>query len=202
VLRPARYAWRCIAWPVAQHQVLALAYCGGQTQDEITGLSGVPMSTPVGDGSPRHRQLGVELGATTTVFPADEAVRTFLRGEGPARRTSPKWLPTPTPTRASARTSSCLLWNVDRAAELARQRGAGLGGGGKPGQRGRARLLGQSPCCTIMRSGGHGRWPPAPRRGQLRCQPPLSGNLVRPHPDGRDVPLTLVARYQFGRWQD
>ena len=31
--------------PVAQHQVLALAYFGGHTQGEIAGLTGVPLGT-------------------------------------------------------------------------------------------------------------------------------------------------------------
>jgi aconitate hydratase len=60
--------------------------------------------------SAMDRHVIANMGATTTVFPADEAVRVFLRGEG-GRRTSPKWWPTPTPTMTSPRTSTCLLWN-------------------------------------------------------------------------------------------
>jgi aconitate hydratase len=144
VLRPARYAWRCIAWPVAQHQVLALAYCGGHTQGEIAGLSGVPLSTLVRDDRHVIANMGVELGATTTVFPADEAVRAFLRGEGPVRglhRSGCRLRRRLGPQRGHRPVYSGTL--IARPSSPGK-RGAGLGGGGKPGQRGRARLLGQS----------------------------------------------------------
>jgi aconitase A len=50
--------------------------------------------------------MGAELGATTTVFPADEAVREFWAPRT-ARPTSPSWSPTPMPATTSPTPSSC-----------------------------------------------------------------------------------------------
>ena len=45
--------------------------------------------------------MGAELGATTTVFPADEQVRAFLRAGGARATTSSNCSPTPTPPTTS-----------------------------------------------------------------------------------------------------
>jgi aconitase A len=42
---------------------------------EVSGLS-------FGDGPSRHRQHGAELGATASVFPSDQTLRTFPRDQG------------------------------------------------------------------------------------------------------------------------
>ena len=54
--------------------------------------------------------MGAELGATTSVFPADEAVRAFLRTSS-ASRTTPGCAPSRAPPTTAPRPSTCPRWN-------------------------------------------------------------------------------------------
>ena len=123
--------------------------------------------------------MGAELGATTTVFPADDAVRAFLRAEG---REDDFVELLADPDAAYDVTDEIDLSTLEPL--IARpsspgQRGAGAGGGRRAGQPGRDRLLGQPRPARLRHRRRDRRGPPDHRRGQLRRQPDLAARSCR-----------------------
>jgi len=126
--------------------------------------------------------MGAELGATTSVFPADDAVAVFLRGEDRAGdfaelvadedpgydRTDNIDLSTVEPLIAKPSSPG----NVVPVREVA----------GEPGG---DRLVGEPGVAGLRDRRRDGRRSPECRQRQLRCQPVVAADLLGPDEDGR-----------------
>ena len=131
--------------------------------------------------------MGAELGATTSVFPADEQVRAFLDAEGRGDDFAEM---TADPDASYDVTEEIDLGEpgaADRQAELARQRRAGPRGGGRARPPGGGRFLGQPWAARLRDAGRDHRRPPGPPAGVHGRQPHLAADPRRPDRHGRDA---------------
>ncbi len=147
--------------------------------------------------------MGAELGATTTVFPSDEATRRFLRDEGREEDWVEILRRRGRDLRRSRRDRPLDARTADRQAVEPRQRRAGARGRRDGDLPSLHRLLGQSGLPRLRHRGAHGPRPPGPRPRVLRHQSQLApgarkprrrGPVQRPRPRRRAHPPGRLQR--------